>query len=170
VESALRAYVLLFQQACDLLDPFVEASAAFVHRDAEPDEFVGQKCAGKPDFDPTTGDRVDHADLAGKLQRMIEHRQHGAGHQPNGLRHRCCGRQEDQRIRAVSAIRVKIVLHSPHVGESKLLCVLRQLQRLTPVLLGRLLARANRRKELDAKFHHPPHISSTENDLPRTRA
>jgi hypothetical protein len=49
---------------------------------------------------------------------------------------------------------MEVVFYRPHVGKTQLLRTLRQLQRLAPVLLGRLLAGADRRKELDAKLHH----------------
>ena len=157
MEAALRGDVLLLQQAADLFEALVKAAAALVHRDAEAGELVRQEGAGETDLDAAVGDRVDHADLAGELQRIVEHRQHRAGDEPDGPRDRGGGAEEDQRVGAVAAIRMEVVLHRPHAGIAELLGVLRELQRLIPILRGRFLIRADRREELDAKFHRSPH-------------
>ena len=88
VEAALRGDVLLLQQAANLLQALVEAGAALVHRDAEAGELVRQEGARETDLHAAVGDRVDHADLAGELQRIVEHRQHRAGDEPDGPRDR----------------------------------------------------------------------------------
>ena len=93
MEAALRGDVFLLQQAADLLEPFVEAGAALVHRDAEARELVRQERAREADLEAAAGDRVHHPDLAGELERIVEHRQHRAGDQP------------DERVTAAAALR-----------------------------------------------------------------
>ena len=117
-------------------------------------ELVGQKCAGESDLDAAPeiastmpiwpasfSGLLNTGSTAPVISRMI-------------LVIAAAARQEDQRVRAIAAVRMEVVLHRPHVGKTQLLRTLRQLQRLAPVLLGRLLAGADRRKELDAKLHH----------------
>src|SRR6516165_4506955 len=74
-------HVLLGKKSPDLLEALVEAGATLVHRNAKPAEFVRQKSADKADFQAALRNRVNHTDLPGKLQRVIENRQDGPGDQ-----------------------------------------------------------------------------------------
>src|SRR5690606_13835206 len=85
VEAALMADILALEQQLHLLDAFGEAIAALVGRDAEAAELVRQEGARKADLEPAAGDGVEHADLARELERIVEHRQHGAGDEPRRL-------------------------------------------------------------------------------------
>ncbi len=169
VESPPRGHVLLREQKPDLLKALVEPCAALIHRQAEASEFVRQKCPREADLQSAFGDRIDHSDLARELQRIVEDRQHGARDQPHGVRDRRRRRQEDQRIRAIAAIRVKIVLHRPRVAEAELLSPPRERKRLIPVLGRRLEVWPHRGKELNSEFHvtfpsrsqHVPRVSDS---------
>jgi hypothetical protein len=136
VEAALCRDVLLLQQAANLLDALVEAGTALIHRDTEAGELVGQECAREPDLHAAVGDRIDHADLTGKLQRIVEHRQHRAGDEPDGPGDCACRTQEYEGVGTVAAIRMEIVLHRPYIGIPEPLRQLRELQCLAPILLG----------------------------------
>ena len=76
----------------------------------------GRNARAKPTSTRPAGDRVDHADLAGELERIVEHRQHRAGDEPDRARHRRGRAEEDQRVGAVAAIGMEIVLDRPHIG------------------------------------------------------
>ena len=95
-----------------------------------------QESAGKADFQPAAGNRIHHGDLAGELQGVVEHRQHRAGDEPDGARDCCGGAQKYQRVGAIAAIRMEIVLDRSHVAVPKSLRQRGELQRVAPVLLG----------------------------------
>src|SRR6266446_5537437 len=127
MKAAMRGDVLFLKQTADLLDALVEAVAAFIHRDAEAGELVRQEGAREANLDAALGDRIDHADLAGKLQRIVKHRKHRTGDQPHLTRDRGRRAQENQWIGAIAAVRVEIVFDRPHVGVAELLGELREL-------------------------------------------
>ena len=153
MEAAARRHLLLLEQAPDQVEAFIEPGAALVHRDAEAGELVGQEGAREAHLQAAAGNRIHHPDLAGELERMIEHRQHRAGHQPKRARHRSGGAEKDERIGTVAAIGQKIVLDRAHIGEAQLLRQLRELERLAPIVVGALLIGTDGGKELDAEFH-----------------
>jgi len=71
--------ILACQQKLDLFQPFPESLDRFIGRDAEAAELMRQEGAGEADIETAARQRIDHADLTGELQRMVEDRQHGAG-------------------------------------------------------------------------------------------
>jgi hypothetical protein len=148
--------VLLREKQLDLLQPFAKALVRLAWRDAETAKLVRQEGARKADVEAAVRDRIQHSDLARELERMIEHRQHGAGDQT----HACCalrgGGQEQQRAGAVAAVMVEIMLHRTDMGEAQLVGFLGKIERLGKVLRGGLLVRANVREELDSEFHGSP--------------
>ena len=77
----LRRDFFLLEQAAHLLESLLETRPALVHRNAEAGKLVRQESAGKAHLQPAGGNRIDHPDLARKLQRVVEHRQHRAGDQ-----------------------------------------------------------------------------------------
>src|SRR2546422_7181913 len=79
VELALEGDGLLGPQPRDGLDTLLEARPALVHRDAERVELVGHERASEAGVEAAAADGVEHRELAGQLQRVIEDRQHGAG-------------------------------------------------------------------------------------------
>jgi hypothetical protein len=115
VKAASAGDILLLQQQMHLLHPFVEPCAAFIQLHAEPGEFVWQEGTREADIQPAITERVRHCEFACNLQRIVEGGQHGAGDQARALRHLRRGGKEDQRVWAVAAIGVKIVLHRAHV-------------------------------------------------------
>ena len=136
--------------------PLIEAGAALVHCDAEAGEFVRQEGARKADLHAPAGDRIRHSDLPGELERMVENRQHRPGDEADRACHRGGGAEKDEWIRAVAAVGMEIVLDRANIGKAELLGEPRKRQRLAPILVGRLLRRADRRKELNAEFHLDP--------------
>ena len=140
------AHLFLLEQEAHLFEPFIEAGAALVHGDSEAGEFMRQERARKTDLQAPAGDRVRHPDLTGQLERMVEHRQHGPGDEPDRMRHRRGRAEKYQRVRAVAAVGVKIMLDRAHIGEAQLLGEAGKLQRLAPILIGRLLRGPDRRE------------------------
>ena len=118
---------LLFEQAPDLRHPLVEADNRLVERNTEALIFVRQKGAGEAHLEPPAGDRIQHADLAGQLERVVEHRQHRPGHHARGPAALRGGGQEDDRVGAVAAVSVEVVLDRADVGVAVLVAQLAQL-------------------------------------------
>src|SRR5262249_11275346 len=115
VVPAVRTDVLAFEERADLLDAFLEARDALIHRNAEVAELVWQESARKADVETFTAYRIEHGELAGELQGMIKRRQHGTGDQPRAFRAlRGRGEKEDG-IGAVAAPRMEIVFDDAHV-------------------------------------------------------
>ena len=79
MKAAFMAHLLLFQELADNLNSFLKSRAAFIERNAEPAEFMRKEGTRESDFQPAFADGVEHSDLAGKLQWMIESRQDRAG-------------------------------------------------------------------------------------------
>ena len=77
------------------------------------------------------------------------------------------GGQEDQRVGAVSAIAVEIVLDDTHVPVIELIAAVNQRQAFFEILLARLLRRTHRRKKMDAEFHGATSLEvCSSNDYP----
>ena len=104
-------HIFAGQQKFDLFHALVETRDAFVKRDPESIVLVGQERPGKADFRTTARNRVQHADLAGQFQRVVEYRQDSPGHDPGVLGPLRCCRQENDRVGAVAAIGMEIVLN-----------------------------------------------------------
>ena len=83
-------------------------------------ELFAQECPPEAAVQPPVRDRVEHPDLAGNLERMIEHGKHGAGQQPRFARALRGGGQEHVRVRAVAAVRLEIVLDRADLREAEL--------------------------------------------------
>src|SRR5262249_55912430 len=127
--------------------------AALVEADAELGELVRQEGAGEADLDPAVADAVQHADLAGKLQRLVECGKHRAGDQLGLLRHHRGGGEKVGGIGAVAAVRMKVVLDLPDVGIAELVGEAAQMHGLAEILLTRFLLRSDARKEIQPKLH-----------------
>jgi hypothetical protein len=112
-----------------------------------------QKSARKADIEPPAGNRVEHRDLTRKLQRVVERRQHRTSHQacPHGALRR--GSEEDDRVGAVAAVIVKVVLDDADMGETEAVGFLREVERLAEILLGRTILRPHIREKLHAELH-----------------
>ena len=81
MESPVVTHVFVLEKTPHGLHSFFEARAAFVERHAKTAELVRQKRTGETDFEPAFADGIEHADLTGKFQRMIEGRENRAGNQ-----------------------------------------------------------------------------------------
>jgi len=75
MKLAVVGDVLLRQQQIDLLQALAEARDGFVGRYAEAPEFMRQEGASKTDVEAAMRDSIEHRYLAGKLERVVEHRQ-----------------------------------------------------------------------------------------------
>ena len=153
VKAPLAGDVFLFEQEADLRRPLVEAGDAFIQADAELLELVRQEGARHAEIEPAAGDRVQHARLAGDLERVVEHRQHRAGDDARVLRPLAGGAQKHHRRRAVTAIVEKVVLDSAHMRVAVDVHQIAERQALRKILGAGLGVRADGRKELDAEFH-----------------
>src|SRR6185437_5386295 len=111
---------------------------------------------------PAVGDRVEHGDLAGELQRVVEDRQHRAGDQLRLLAALGCGRQEQQRIGRIAAIRVEIMLHGADMAPAVGIGELAESQAFVEILLARFLRRADIGKELHPEIHEAPPNSAVQ--------
>ena len=106
--------------------------------DAEMTILVRQEGAREPDIEPARAERIEHADLAGELERMIEYRQHGAGDHAGGPGTLRGGRQEHDRIGRIAAPVMEIVLYDPHMGVAVDVAEIDQAQGIVEILPGRL--------------------------------
>ncbi len=99
-------------------------------------------------------DRIEHADLARHLERMVEHRQHGARDQTHLLRALRGSGQEQQRVGRVAAVGGEVVLDHAHVRVAEVLAKLAQIERIVKIRFRRDLV-SDRREELQTEFHCP---------------
>src|SRR6185437_2427486 len=104
------ADVLLRQQQLDLLQAFAKPRHRFVRRNAEAAEFMRQESACEADIETAARDGIEHSDLAGKLERIVERRHHRAGDEPHLLGALRDSGQKQYRVRAVAAVALEIVL------------------------------------------------------------
>ncbi len=151
MEAPLHGDVLLLQEPPHLLQALVEAGAALVHAHAEAGELVRQEGAREAHVEPPVRYGVEHADLAGELERVVEGREHRARDQAGLGRALRRGREEDDGVGAVAAVGVEVVLDRAHVGVAEVVTEARE--RLLPVVAPRLQLRAYVGKELDAELH-----------------
>jgi hypothetical protein len=99
-------------------------------------------------------DVVQHRQLRGELDGVVERRNDGAGDRTDSLGASCDGRQEHDRIRRVAAVVEEIVLDGLDGVESELVGALREAQALGEILRRRIVARPERREEVEAELHH----------------
>ena len=141
------------QKQVDLLHAFIETRNALIEVYIEALVFMGQERAGETDLGTAAANRVEHADLTGKFQRIVKDRQNRACHDPGLLRALGQRRQEDNGVRAVSAIRVKIVFDRADMRITVCIGVFGQPQTLIKILLTRFLVGTDTGKVLQSEFH-----------------
>ena len=168
MKTALGADVFLAQQQAHLRDALLEARPALVHRHAKAGELVRQERAREADLEAPARDRIEHADLARELERIVEHRQHRPGDEARlGAAHGCRSEEHD-RVGAVAAVGVEIMLDRTHVRVTEVVAFVHQRERVLPVGLGRFLGRAHVGKELDSELHQAlRHRNSTPTPRPK---
>ena len=149
--------VLRGQQQPDLLQPFAEPRDRFIRRNRKTAEFVRQEGAGKTDVEAALRDAVEHGDLAGKLQRIVERRHHGAGDETHFFRALRRRGEKQQRVRAIAAVTPKIVLHRAGVAVAQRLGLLGDRQAFLEIGCRALVFGRDAGKELNAELHfrHP---------------
>src|ERR1700730_7143647 len=112
-----------------------------------------QERASKSDIETPAGDCIQHADLAGKLERVVEDREHRTGHQPSALGALRGSAQKYDRIGAIASVGLKIVLDSTDMGESQFVRFIGNIQTVAEVIPRRLLLRRHIREKLNAELH-----------------
>ncbi len=156
MEGAAVARILLREQEVDLLKAFAKTRLRFIGRDAEAPKLVRQEGAREAYVEPAARQPVEHGDLAGELERMVEHRQHRAGHHPHPLRALRHGAQEHDRIGAVAAVSGEIVLDRAPMMKAELVGLLGDRERFRVVGLGALVGMVDCRKKLHTELHLAP--------------
>src|SRR5215469_14985002 len=139
----------LFRQ----LEALAEAGHRFVRRAPEPTKLVRQEGARETDIETPIAYRVEHADFAGELERVVEDGQHGTRHQAHAARALCCGGKEQHRVGAVTAVVMKIMLDDTDMGETEALRFLYEIERVAKVFGAGFLFGPYIRKKLHAKLH-----------------
>ena len=145
--------IFLRQQQLDLLEAFTEAGDGRVGRNAEAPEFVRQEGAGEADVEAAAGNGVEHGDLAGKLERIVERRHDRAGDEPHFFGARCRCRQKHDRVGAIAAIALEIMLDRTRMRIAERLGLFGDGEALGKILRGALVARPEIGKELNAELH-----------------
>jgi hypothetical protein len=145
--------VLLRQQQFDLFETFAEAGDGRVGRNVEAPELVRQEGAREADVEAAAGNGVQHGDFAGELDRVVEGRHDRAGDESHGLGARRRRRQEHDRIRAIAAITLEIMLDRTRVGVAERLGLLGDGEAFGKILRGALVARSEIGKKLYAELH-----------------
>src|SRR5262249_39193921 len=74
---------LLGPKPGDDVNAFFEARSALFHADAEDVELLWDEGASKSSIEPAVADIIEHRQLAGELDGMVECGYHGAGDQPD---------------------------------------------------------------------------------------
>src|SRR5437762_7343736 len=87
---------------------------------------------------------------------MIEGRQYRAGHQPRSPCPLRRGREKHDRVRAVAAVMVEIVLDDADMAEAKPVGLLGKVERFLKILFARLLLGPDVREKLHAELHQRP--------------
>ncbi len=145
--------VLLRQQELDLLEAFTEAGDGRVGRNGEAPEFVRQEGTRKADVEAPAGNRIEHGDLAGKFQRIVERRHDRAGDEAYLLCARCHRRQKQDRIGAIAAIALEIVLDRARMGVAERLGLFGDGKAFREIRGSAFVARPEIGKELNAEPH-----------------
>src|SRR5581483_440093 len=153
VEAALEFDIGLLQQLADGLETLVETQSALIEGNPETGEFVGQEGPGETDLEPPAADRVEHADLAGQFQRVVEDRQHRSGDQAKTPAPLGGGGKEHDRAGRVAAIVVAVVLDDPDVVVAQHIGAFDEVEAFTEVASGRFLLRSDIREEVDTDVH-----------------
>src|SRR5262249_1517472 len=110
VKFPLIGNSLLCPKPGDDVNAFFEARSALFHAHAEDVELLWDEGASKSCVEASLADVIEHRQLAGELDGMVERGYHGAGNQPDASGAGRDGRQQDDWIRTVTAVIVEVVL------------------------------------------------------------
>src|SRR2546426_4064898 len=153
VELAVVGHAVLGPEPGDDVDAFLEAGAALLHAHAEHLELLRDERAAEAHVEATVADVVQRRQLGRELDGMVEGRADRAGDRAEPLRARRDGREEDDGIRRVTAVVIEVMLDGLDGVESELVSALGQAQGLGEVLRGRIVARPERREEVETELH-----------------
>ena len=134
MEPAVEGHVLLGPEAHASGDTLLIAGAAVLDRHAKRLELVGQEGPREAGVEAAIRDAVEHRQLAGVLQRVVERGHDGAGDEPDVWRALRGGAEEDDRVRAGAAVGLEMMLHDADRGEAELVGTFGQVQALREVL------------------------------------
>ncbi len=136
-----------------MFEPFLEARKRLVERNAEAAEFVRQEGAGEADIEPSARDCIQHADLAGELERMIENRHDGSGDEPRAPGARRGGGEEDDRVGRIAAVALEIMLDGADMGKAERVGFLGDGERFREIGARALLLGSDAGEELHSELH-----------------
>jgi hypothetical protein len=153
VKAAAMSHVFSGQQQLDLFHALAEPRHRLIRRAAEAAEFVRQKSPREPDIEAPAADRVQHTNLAGELERVIEYRRDRAGHQTSATRALRGRGEKEHWVRAIAAIVMEIMLDDANVGEPEFFRLLCEEERFVEIFAARFLLGLDVGKKLHAKFH-----------------
>jgi hypothetical protein len=153
METSVVAHVFIFEKTPDGLDSFFKSSAAFVERHTEASELVRQKRARETDFEPSLADPIEHADLACKLQRMIEGGKNRAGNQLQPPATLSGGAQEHDWIRRVPTIPVKVVFNDTDMMKAHFVGLADDAKTFIEINVGGSLFGPHIGEKIDSCFH-----------------
>ncbi len=148
--------ILLRQQQLDLLQALAKPRLRFIRRDTEAAEFVRQEGAREADVETPAGNAVEHGDLAGELEGMIEHRQHRSGDEPHRFRALRHGGEEDDRIGAIAAVSREIVLDGARVVKAQLVRLFGDREQFRVIVRRALVGMIDGGKKLHTELHVAP--------------
>ena len=153
MEFALGGDVLLLQQPAHLFHALGEALAALIDADAEAGEFMRQEGARETRLHAALRDRIQHGDLAGELERVVEYRQHRAGDQARRLGALGRGGEENDRVGRIAAVRVEIMLDRADMAPAVAVAKIDQPQAFVEILRAAFLLRPDTGEELHPEIH-----------------
>ena len=112
----MRGHIFILAEQPHLLHSFFETGSALIQAHPKMGEFVGKEGPAEANFQSATGDGIQHAQLTGDFQWVVEPGPQSAGnHLCLGCLHSCCGKEHDG-ARTVATVGLEIVLDSAHRG------------------------------------------------------
>ena len=114
---------------------------------------MGQKGARHTDIGTAAGNRIQHRDLAREFERIVERGQYGTSHQARVLRALRRGRQKHNRVRAVTAVSVKVMLDRADMGVAQRVAQIDGAQRFVPVIPSRFFGFGHIGEKTDSEFN-----------------
>ena len=112
-----------------------------------------QEGAREADVEAAMRNGVEHGDLAGELDRVVEGRHDRAGDEPHVFGARRRRRQKHDRIGAIAAIALEIMLDRARVGVAERLGLLGDGEAFGKIIRGALVAWPEIGKKLYAELH-----------------
>src|SRR6266850_4731255 len=155
VELTVVGDAILGPEPPDDVEALLEPGAALVHAHAEDLELLRDEGAPEAHVETAVAEVVQHRQLGGQLDRVVEGRDHGPGDRSDPVGAGRDGRQEDHGIRRVAAVVVEVVLDGLDRVEAEPVGALDQAQTVGEIRRGRIVGGPERREEVEAELHRP---------------